>query len=122
MRFGVIALVSCLTGCASIVDGTLESKSLIMFSSTPSHADVLVNGVKICSTPCQYRTPRYLLNAVSFRHPDFATVDLDVTKEFNAAVAGNVLVGGPVGLVLDGISGRVAVAKDKVHVDFRIED
>jgi len=49
-------------------------------------------------------------------------VDLDVTKEFNAAVAGNVLVGGPVGLVLDGISGRVAVAKDKVHVDFRIED
>ena len=118
MRYSLLILASYLWGCASVVDGTLESKSLILFSSLPSEADVLVNGVKVCTTPCQYRTPRYLLSTITFSHPNFPVIDVDVTKDFNAAIAGNLVFGGPIGLVVDGISGRVAVAKDKVHVDF----
>lgn len=104
--------------CASVTDGTLESKSLIMFSSTPSNAEVIVNGSTVCRTPCQYRTPRYFLKAISLVADDGSVVDIDVSSEFNAAILGNVIAGGGVGLVLDGVTGRATVARDRVHVNF----
>ena len=113
-----LALSVSVGGCASVTDGTLESKSLITFSSKPSNAQVLVNGVTVCRTPCQYRTPRYLMRAISLVAEDGAVVDIDVTKDFNAAILGNVIAGGGVGLVIDGVTGRASVGRDKVHVSF----
>ena len=116
----IFSAVTCLSlaSCAAVTDGTLESKSLITFSSTPSNAEVIVNGSTVCRTPCQYRTPRYFLKAISLVADDGSVVDIDVTSEFNAAILGNVIAGGGVGLILDGVAGRATVARDRGHVKF----
>ena len=77
-----------------------------------------MNGSTVCRTPCQYRTPRYFLKAISLVADDGSVVDIDVTSEFNAAILGNVIAGGGVGLILDGVTGRATVARDRVHVKF----
>jgi hypothetical protein len=58
------------------------------------------------------------LKAISLVADDGAVVDIDVTSEFNAAILGNVIAGGGIGLVLDGVTGRATVARDRVHVNF----
>tara|TARA_Y100001934_G_scaffold207526_1_gene245431 strand:- start:189 stop:563 length:375 start_codon:yes stop_codon:yes gene_type:complete len=119
MRWGLLFVVALVGGCASLIDGTLESRQYILFASTPPEADVLVNGTKVCSTPCRHRTPTYLLNSISLRHPNFDIVEIEFTKDFNVAVAGNILFGGLPGMVLDGISGRVSVSESSVHIEFK---
>jgi hypothetical protein len=113
-RFGVqaIALAAAaltLPACATVTRGTSQNFSV---ESTPPGARVTTStGFECAATPCSFRMPR---------KPGFtATVSMDgyVTQEIRvdsrmagsgaAGAAGNILIGGPIGLVVDGTSGAM---------------
>jgi hypothetical protein len=105
--------------CASISDGTLESRGLIYFSSIPSRAEVRVNGTQVCQTPCQYRVNNGEFRYISFEKDGFRPVEIDATQnEIRSAIAGNLIFGGGIGLGLDLLSGRAVVSKDSINVVF----
>jgi hypothetical protein len=113
-RLGVRALVLVgaalsLPACATITRGTTQSFTV---ESTPSGAQVSTsNGFQCDATPCTFRMPR----KDAFR----ATVSMDgyVTQEHEidsgmsgaggAGFAGNVLVGGLIGMTVDANSGAM---------------
>ena len=113
-RFGVraIALAAValtLPACATITRGT--SQDFTVESTPPGARVVTSNGFECAATPCTFRMPR---------KPGFvATLTLDgyVTREVTvesgmsgaggAGLAGNLLVGGPIGGAVDLTSGAM---------------
>ena len=117
MKYIFPLLVFLAQSCASIVDGTIESKGLIYFSSSPTNATVRINGIKICQTPCQQRIYSGDFKYITFEIDGFSPIQIDATKnDINAALAGNIIFGGGVGLGLDLLTGRATVNKDSLNV------
>ncbi|MGH7026570.1 translation initiation factor 2 [Brevundimonas sp.] len=98
-----------LPACATITRGTSQTFTV---ESTPPGARVSTsNGFQCDATPCTFRMPR--------KDPFRATVSLDgyMTQEHEiasnyagagaAGFAGNVLVGGVIGMAVDGSSGAM---------------
>jgi hypothetical protein len=119
MKYFFLLFVLLAQSCASIVDGTIESKGLIYFSSSPSNAIVRINGVRICQTPCQQRIYSGDFKYITFEKDGFSPIKIDATEnDISAALAGNIIFGGGVGLGLDLLTGRATVNKDSVNVVF----
>ena len=113
-RFAVQALTLAglslsLPACATITRGTTQQ--FTVESSPPGARASTSNGFQCEATPCTFRMPR---------KPGFtatATMDGYVSQEIvvdskiagsgAAGAAGNILVGGPIGLIVDGTSGAM---------------
>ncbi len=97
-RLPVAALVLCmLCGCATIISGKNET---VRIDSEPQGVMVKVDGA-------HYETPVVISLARDTDHyvvfPNGQRVD--ITRHFQAAVLGNILLGGVIGLVVDAVSG-----------------
>ena len=120
MKILVVLMILFTQSCASIIQGTIENKSMVYFSSSPNNALVRVNGVKICQTPCQYRINTGDFKYISFEKIGFLPIEIDAKdSDINAALAGNLIFGGGVGLGLDLLTGRALVNKDSINVVFK---
>ena len=110
MRFvSIVALAATLGGCASVTRGTTETISI---SSTPAGAEATVSGLDnptACITPCAVVAKRSADISITFAKPGFETEVVTLTKEIPATgaagFAGNVLVGGLVGMGVDAATG-----------------
>jgi hypothetical protein len=99
-------LAGCLGGCASITRGTTDQ---IQILSEPPGANVQTSLGHACLTPCILTIPRKDTFNVSFSKPGFHPVQFEVVKrvppEGAAGFAGNILIGGVVGMVADAATG-----------------
>ena len=94
------------TGCATITRGTTQA---VTFNSDPSGATVSMSNGERCETPCTKKFKRKFPIAVEFCKAGFKAVNTDVKSQVSGAgaagMAGNVLVGGLIGVGVDATSG-----------------
>lgn len=98
-----------LAGCASVTRGTTENISI---STTPSGAQADVAGLDIptsCITPCVVQASRNADITVTVSKQGFEPQIIPLTKEVPgsgaAGFAGNILLGGVVGMGVDAATG-----------------
>lgn len=104
----IAGLIIAISGCATVTRGT---KDFFEIESEPSGASVELSNGLSCTTPCAMELPR--------KHPFSATFTLEGYKPLTAEVvpkqaaagtagmAGNVLIGGLIGVVADSTSGAM---------------
>jgi hypothetical protein len=103
------ALCVALGGCASVTRGWDEQ---IAVDSTPAGVNAVVSGTSYpqpCITPCSIKVKRADDISISFQKEGFEPQVVNLTKEIAstgaAGFAGNILLGGGVGMIVDGVSG-----------------
>src|SRR5262245_12975168 len=106
---GLLAVAGLLPGCASATRGWTEQ---IAVSSTPSGAVAMVagNGEPIeCVTPCAVTVRRNADITITMHKPGYddevVTLTKDIAATGAAGFAGNLLLGGVVGMAVDGAGG-----------------
>jgi hypothetical protein len=103
---GVVACVAVLAACATVTRGTTNKVQIL---SEPSGADVRTSLNQTCVTPCTFTVPRKDEFSVVISLPGYKseTVEIKtrVAGEGVAGLAGNVIVGGVIGLGTDAITG-----------------
>jgi len=105
----LLALGLSATGCATITRGTND---VFVVETDPIGASVVTtNGFKCSATPCTFKMPRKSDFDVTISKPGYKTWTGHVTNKVagggGAAMAGNVLVGGIIGAVVDGNNGSM---------------
>ena len=106
---GIAALCVALGGCASVTRGWDEQ---IAISSTPAGVNAVVSGTSYpqpCVTPCSIKVKRSDDISIAFEKEGYEPQVVNLTKEVAgtgaAGFAGNILLGGGVGMIVDGVSG-----------------
>lgn len=106
---GIVVLSAMLGGCASVSRGTTENISI---ASTPSGAEAIVSGLEApttCITPCAVVAKRNADISVTIQKEGYETQIVPLTKEIQTSgavgFAGNVLIGGVVGMGVDAATG-----------------
>ncbi len=96
-------------GCASVTRGTTENISI---STTPSGATAEISGLEIptaCVTPCVVQAKRKADIIVTINKEGYEPQIIPLTKEIPgsgaAGFAGNILLGGLVGMGVDAVTG-----------------
>jgi len=104
-----VAIAALCAGCASVTRGTTENISI---SSTPAGATAEVAGLDIptaCVTPCVVQAKRNADITVTVSKEGYEPQVIPLTKEIPgtgaAGFAGNVLLGGLVGMGVDAATG-----------------
>lgn len=105
----ILAVLS-LSACATITRGTTQAFEV---KTTPAGAEVQTSTGLYCkSTPCVFaNVPRNSNFVVTITKPGFKTVTTNVTNENKgggtANLAGNILVGGLIGIGVDAANGSL---------------
>jgi hypothetical protein len=99
---GVLAL----TGCATITRGTSE---VLVVSTDPPGAEVQISGGATCTSPCSLKLKRKHDYHLKIAKAGYEPVETDVRSQIvgagAAGMAGNVLLGGLIGVGVDAYSG-----------------
>jgi hypothetical protein len=91
-----------LGGCATVLNGTSQP---VEFESDPDGAQIeLVTGLK-CETPCKYSMKRGHDSQVTFTKDGYEPVTVYIQSRTGGGVAGNILMGGVIGGVVDASNG-----------------
>lgn len=92
--------------CATITRGTSEQLQIL---SEPSGAEARTSMGFVCTTPCTLQVGRKDEFVVTISKPGYEPAEVSVTTRVNpgggAAFAGNVLIGGVVGMAADATTG-----------------
>ena len=108
-----------LTGCATVTRGTHED---FVVTSDPAGASVVTNNGFACdATPCTLKVPRKPGFDVTVSKPGYQTQTVTVASAMHggggAALAGNVLVGGIIGGIVDSNNGSLNdIVPNPLHV------
>lgn len=101
-----VCAVAGLSGCATITRGTTQAWTV---DSAPLGATVSLSNGERCETPCTLKLKRKYPLAVEVCKPGYAIVNTNVLSQISGAgaagMAGNVLVGGLIGVGVDAASG-----------------
>ena len=107
----VILVVTCgfaISGCATVTRGT---KDYFEIESEPTGADVALSNGVTCVTPCGLELPRKHSFTATFTLEGYKPLTTEVVPKQAAAgtagLAGNVLIGGLIGVVADSTSGAM---------------
>jgi hypothetical protein len=109
LRIGCAALVALnISACATVTRGT---KQAYVIESTPAGADVELSTGQKCKTPCALKLKRkhgftVHMNKAGYE-PIEAKVESGVSGGGGVAMAGNLILGGLIGGVVDGTNGSM---------------
>jgi PEGA domain len=102
----ILALAAACGGCASVTRGMTDQVQIL---SEPVGADVRTSMGQACTTPCTLQFSRKDEFTVTASKPGYHTAEMPVTTRIAGAgaagFAGNVLVGGVIGMAVDAASG-----------------
>ena len=102
----VVALAVACAGCASVTRGTTDQVQIL---SEPPGAEARTSMGQTCVTPCTLQFGRKDEFTVTASKPGYHTVEMAVTTRLAgggaAGFAGNILIGGVVGMAVDAASG-----------------
>ena len=110
LLIGAIALAG--QGCATVTRGTTQAWTV---ESEPAGADVVLSHGDRCKTPCTLTKRRKQGFQVTITKPGYETVDTQVVSSVSGAgaagMAGNVIVGGLIGVIVDANTGATKELK-----------
>jgi hypothetical protein len=121
---GAAAACSMLSACATVTRGTHTDFAV---ESEPSGAAVTTtSGFSCAATPCTLRLPRKEAFDVTVSKPGYATQTVHVNSQIggggSAGMAGNIVLGGLVGMAIDGSNGAMRdLAPNPVRVTLHPE-
>jgi hypothetical protein len=105
---GVLAVSVMLAGCATVTRGTRQTFKI---DSTPTAAKVELSNGESCTTPCTLKLKRRPGFTATFTKEGYESQTVKVDSELHgggvAAGAGNLLLGGVVGGLVDGSNGSL---------------
>lgn len=105
---GLLAASVLVSGCATVVRGTSQKFAI---ESTPTQAEVTLSTGQQCITPCSMKLKRRPGFTATVKKPGYQTQTLSVDSKLGgggiAAGAGNILMGGIVGGIVDGTNGSM---------------
>ena len=103
-----VGLVALAAGCATVTRGTTE---VLTIDSAPVGATVSMSNGERCETPCAILLKRKFPLAVEICKTGYAPVVTNILSQVSGAggagMAGNVLVGGLIGVGVDATSGAM---------------
>lgn len=91
-----------LSGCATVINGTSQD---VQIASEPSGATVKLTNGTTCTTPCEVNLKRRHDLRVDFTKEGYKPAYVLVQSRTGGAAAGNILLGGLIGGVVDGANG-----------------
>jgi hypothetical protein len=91
-----------LTGCASIVNG---SKQRVKITSQPAGADVRIDGGSSGITPTVADLSRKTSHRVELSLTGYQPYEMVLEPKFNGLTLGNLVLGGIIGIAVDGSTG-----------------
>src|SRR5690242_3292098 len=102
----VVALALACGACATVIRGTTDG---VGFNSTPSGAEVHTSNALGCVTPCTLTIKKNEEFIATFEKPGYLPQQIPVSRQVVgggvAATAGNVILGGLIGLGVDAATG-----------------
>jgi hypothetical protein len=102
----ILALTALCGGCATVTRGTTDN---VGFDSQPSQAEVRTSNGLGCVTPCSLTVKKNEEFIATFTKPGYKSQQVEVKTQLAGAgvagVAGNVLVGGIIGIGVDAVTG-----------------
>ena len=105
---GIAAAAVLLSGCATVTRGTRQTFNI---ESTPSQAKVELSNGENCVTPCTLKLKRRPGFTATFTKEGFQAETVKVDSELHGggavAGAGNLLLGGVIGGIVDGTNGSL---------------
>jgi hypothetical protein len=105
-KFVLIAVGLLVGSCASVTRGTTNQ---VQIHSNPPEAQARTSMGHVCVTPCTLQFARKDEFTVLFTKPGFHSVEIPVKTQLAgtgaAGFAGNVILGGAVGMVVDASTG-----------------
>lgn len=93
-----------LSGCATIVNGSRQSVGI---NSTPGGAEIFVDDVSVGKTPALISVKRNDSKVVKLTYEGYQPYEVKLTRNVSGWIAGNILLGGLVGLVVDAVTGSM---------------
>jgi hypothetical protein len=93
-----------ITSCATIIHGAKQDVSI---TSTPSSAKITIDGRYVGETPMTKRLKRKDIHYVTVELPDYKPYQVTLKRKLDVWVAGNLVFGGLVGLVIDAATGAM---------------
>lgn len=97
-----IALVILLSGCGTLKHGSTQQ---IDISSNPPGATVVVDGTEHGITPVTLELPRRTNHTISVSLAGYQNFQIIVDRKWSKWAIGNILLGGPIGLIIDHSTG-----------------
>lgn len=105
---GLAAAVISLSACATVTRGTSQKFNI---ESSPSQAEVALSNGQQCITPCQLKLKRKPGFTATVKKPGYQTQTVTVESKLAGggavAGAGNLILGGVVGGIVDGTNGSM---------------
>ncbi len=83
------------------------STQTISINSTPSNANVWVDGIYVGASPISVNMKRDKSHIVRLELDGYHPCEMILTKELNEWVFGNIIFGGFIGVAVDAISGSI---------------
>ena len=115
----LVGLGPILNGCATIMSG---SEQKIGFSSTPTGAEVTVDGKVLGNTPLTENLSTKDTHTVKMFLAGYYPYEMTLTKKTNGWVWGNILFGGLFGLGIDAITGSIyKLTPEQVNADLKVK-
>ncbi len=93
-----------LSGCATIMTGSTQK---VPVSSNPSGAVAKVDGGMAAVTPTIFNLERKTDHTIEISKEGYRTAQVILRHTLSGATAGNILVGGIIGIAVDGCSGAM---------------
>ena len=115
----VIILLSFLifTNCATIIHGSRQDVSI---SSNPSKAIVTIDNVEKGITPVTLRLSRKDHHTIQINLNGYMPYETKLTRKVDGWLAGNIVFGGLIGLVVDAATGGMyRLTPDQVQAELR---
>ncbi|MEA3243776.1 MAG: PEGA domain-containing protein [Pseudomonadota bacterium] len=100
----LIAAVTAISGCASIVSGTDQA---LTFNSEPDEATVTIAGKVVGKTPLSVQLKKVQNQSLTFEKEGYKTYTTQLSTRLDGWFWGNILLGGVIGSTTDGVSGAM---------------
>jgi len=97
-------LLGSAAGCAAIIHGSLQRMAI---RSTPPGATVTLDGASVGTTPLTTSLSRKNEHVVHLELQGYKPIDVRLNKKIDGWFWGNLLLGGLVGMVIDGSTGAM---------------
>ena len=108
MLSGLVAASLLLPACATVTRGTKETFNI---NTTPSEAQVSLSNGQSCVSPCKLKLKRKDAFTVTAKKEGYKDATAEVRSVVKgggvAGAAGNILIGGIIGGIVDGSSGAM---------------
>ncbi|RIZ72063.1 MAG: PEGA domain-containing protein [Methylococcales bacterium] len=115
----LVGLGPVLSGCATIIDGT---KQKVSFSSNPSHAEIIVDGKVLGTTPLTQDLSKKTEHSVTLNLSGYHPYEVKLTKKVNSWVWGNLVFGGLIGLGVDALTGGLyELTPSQINADLKVK-